>query len=161
MESLSKVDEPFPTPPPYFLPDQSQTGPEVRIYHVHSPFSSPPPPTSFSFSPGDGCSTQAQSSLTVSAFPPSTPRPKFVSYETELYRSPALTTCPSCQTQVTTQVAYRVGIHAWLMCLVLVFCGLLLGCCLIPLFVNYFKDAYHTCPRCRRVLHIHRKTCCE
>lgn len=38
---------------------------------------------------------------------------------------------------------------------------LLLGCCLIPFFVNSFKDAYHTCPRCRRVLHIHRKTCCK
>lgn len=38
---------------------------------------------------------------------------------------------------------------------------LLLGCCLIPFFVNFFKDAYHTCPRCCRVLHIHRKTCCK
>ncbi|KAM9363737.1 lipopolysaccharide-induced tumor necrosis factor-alpha factor homolog [Symphorus nematophorus] len=155
MEALSKVDEPFPTPPPYFIPDESQTGQDVRIYHIHSPFSPPPPPPSFSFSPGVGCSTQ------VSAVPPLTPRPKFVSYETELYRSPALTTCPSCQTQVTTQVTYKAGTHAWLMCLLFVFCGLLLGCCLIPLFVNYFKDAYHTCPRCRRVLHIHRKTCCE
>ncbi|XP_070827958.1 lipopolysaccharide-induced tumor necrosis factor-alpha factor homolog [Chaetodon trifascialis] len=156
----SKVEEPFPTPPAYFLPDNSHTGHNVRIYHVHSPFSPPPPPPSFSFSSGVGCSTQAQSPLPVSTVPPSTPRLKFVSYETELYRSPALTTCPSCQTQVTTQVTYRVGTHAWLMCLVFVLCGLLLGCCLIPLFVNHFKDAYHTCPRCQRVLHIHRKTCC-
>jgi len=36
---------------------------------------------------------------------------------------------------------------------------LLLGCCLIPFFVNHFKDAYHTCPRCRRVLHVQRKAC--
>ncbi|XP_041790315.1 lipopolysaccharide-induced tumor necrosis factor-alpha factor homolog [Chelmon rostratus] len=155
----SKVEVPFPTPPAYFLPDQ--TGHDVRIYHVHSPFSPPPPPPSFSFSPGVGCSTQVQSPLPVSALPPATPRLKFVSYETELYRSPALTACPSCQTQVTTQVTYRAGTHAWLMCLLFVLCGLLLGCCLIPLFVNHFKDAYHTCPRCRRVLHIHRKTCCE
>ncbi|XP_018555286.1 lipopolysaccharide-induced tumor necrosis factor-alpha factor homolog isoform X1 [Lates calcarifer] len=161
MDSLSKVDEPFPTPPPYFFPDESRTGQDVRIYHIRSPFSPPPPPPSFSFSPGHGCSTQTHSPLPVSAPPPSTPRPKFVSYETELYRSPALTSCPACQTQVTTQVTHKVGAHAWLMCLVFVLCGLVFGCCLIPFFVNHFKDAYHICPRCRRVLHVHRKTCCE
>ncbi|XP_050926204.1 lipopolysaccharide-induced tumor necrosis factor-alpha factor homolog isoform X2 [Lates calcarifer] len=122
MDSLSKVDEPFPTPPPYFFPDESRTGQDVRIYHIRSPFSPPPPPPSFSFSPGHGCSTQTHSPLPVSAPPPSTPRPKFVSYETELYRSPALTSCPACQTQVTTQVTHKVGAHAWLMCLVFVLC---------------------------------------
>lgn len=161
MASLSKVDEPFPTPPPYFLPDESRTGQDVTIYHIQSPFSPPPAPPSFSFSPTVGCSTYVNTPLPASALPPSTPKLKFVSYETELYRSPALTTCPSCQTQVTTQVTYRAGTHAWLMCLAFALCGLLLGCCLIPLFVKYFKDAYHTCPRCRRVLHIHKKTCCE
>ncbi|XP_042341797.1 lipopolysaccharide-induced tumor necrosis factor-alpha factor homolog [Plectropomus leopardus] len=163
MESLSAVDEPFPTPPPYFLPDESKSGQDARIYHIHSPFSPPPPPPpSFSFSPAVGCFGQNHTPLTVSALPPqTTPRPKFVSYETVLYRSPALTTCPSCQTQVTTQVTYQVGRHAWLMCLVFVLCGLVFGCCLIPFFVKYFKDAYHTCPRCRRVLHVQRKTCCE
>ncbi|KAF7663311.1 hypothetical protein LDENG_00213570 [Lucifuga dentata] len=89
----------------------------------------------------------------------SPPRPKFVSYETEFRRSPALTTCPSCQSQVTTQITYRSGPCTWLMCLVFILCGLVLGCCLIPFFVSYFKDAYHICPRCRRVLHTHKKTC--
>uniref|UniRef100_A0A3B4Z209 Lipopolysaccharide-induced tumor necrosis factor-alpha factor homolog n=1 Tax=Seriola lalandi dorsalis TaxID=1841481 RepID=A0A3B4Z209_SERLL len=181
MEFLSRLDESFPTPPPYFLPgkipahhvwfaepeiischslkkkklilsiflDESQTGQDVRIYHIHSPFSPPRSPPSF-FSPGN-----------ASALPASNPRLKFVSYETELYHSPALTTCPSCQTQVTTQVDYQVGRHAWLMCLVFVLCGLVFGCCLIPFFVKHFKDAYHTCPHCRRVLHVHRRTCCE
>uniref|UniRef100_A0A8D2ZCY7 LITAF domain-containing protein n=1 Tax=Scophthalmus maximus TaxID=52904 RepID=A0A8D2ZCY7_SCOMX len=179
MESFVKVYEPFP--PPYFLPgevyplitlcllilyvirwhrkdhldcltfpDETRSGQDVRIYHVHSPFSPLPSPPSFSFSPGD-----------VSAPPPSTPGPKFVSFETKLYRSPALTTCLTCRTQVTTEVTYKVGTHAWLMCLVFVLCGLVLGCCLIPFFVKHFRDAYHTCPRCRRVLHIHRKTCCD
>ncbi|CAJ1054070.1 lipopolysaccharide-induced tumor necrosis factor-alpha factor homolog isoform X1 [Xyrichtys novacula] len=158
MESLSKVDEPFPTPPPYFLPDESQTGHHVSVYHIHSPFT-PPPPPSFSFSPGVACSTQNNTPVQVGAL--STPRPKFVSYETQLHRYPALTTCPSCQTQVTTQVTYQVGTFAWLMCLVFVLCGLLFGCCLIPFFVNRFKDAFHTCPRCRRVLHVHKRTCCD
>ncbi|XP_054461151.1 lipopolysaccharide-induced tumor necrosis factor-alpha factor homolog [Anoplopoma fimbria] len=160
MESLSKMDESFPTPPPYFLPDESTTGHDVRIHHIHSSFSPPPPPC-FSFSPGVGCTTQIHSPLTVSAPPQSTPRLKFVSYETELYHSPAMTACPSCQAQVTTEVAYKVGRLAWLMCLVFILCGLVFGCCLIPFFVNYFKDAYHTCPRCQRVLHVHRRTCCE
>ncbi|KAG7485500.1 hypothetical protein JOB18_011466 [Solea senegalensis] len=160
METLSKADEAFPTPPPYFLPDECQTN--VKIYHIHSPFSPPPPPPpSFSFSPGEGHFNQTHLPVPVSAPPLSTPRPKFVSYEVELHHSPGLTSCPSCQTQVTTQVSYKVGTHAWLMCLVFVLCGLVLGCCLIPFFVNHFKDAHHSCPRCGRVLHVHKKTCCD
>ncbi|XP_035031341.1 lipopolysaccharide-induced tumor necrosis factor-alpha factor homolog [Hippoglossus stenolepis] len=160
MESLSKVDEAFPSPPPYSLPDESQTGQDVRIYHIHSPFSPPPPPPSFSFS-SDGRSTQTHLPLPVSGPYPCTPMPKFVSYENELCRSPGLTCCHSCRTQVTTQVDYKIGTYAWLMCLVFVLFGLVLGCCLIPFFVKHFKDAYHICPRCRRVLHVHRKTCCD
>uniref|UniRef100_A0A3P8URZ5 LITAF domain-containing protein n=1 Tax=Cynoglossus semilaevis TaxID=244447 RepID=A0A3P8URZ5_CYNSE len=95
----------------------------------------------------------------VSVQPQTTPRTKFVSYEVELYRSPALTRCPSCQTRVTSQVNYKVGTHAWLMCLVFVL--LVFGCCLIPFFVDHFKDAYHSCPLCHRVLHVHRRRCCE
>uniref|UniRef100_A0A3Q0SR87 LITAF domain-containing protein n=1 Tax=Amphilophus citrinellus TaxID=61819 RepID=A0A3Q0SR87_AMPCI len=95
-------------------------------------------------------------SSTVYNAPSRTPRAKYVSYEPELRRSPSLATCPSCRTEVTTQVTFKAGTFAWLMCLVLV-----LGCCLIPLFANHFKDAYHTCPRCRLVLHVHKKQCCE
>nr|XP_019958201.1 PREDICTED: lipopolysaccharide-induced tumor necrosis factor-alpha factor homolog [Paralichthys olivaceus] len=160
MESLPKVDEAFPSPPPYYIPDESQTGQDGRIYHIHSPFSPPPPPQSFSFS-SDGRSAQTHLPLPVSCPYPSTPRPKFVSCENQLYRSPGLTSCHSCQAQVTTQVAYKVGTHAWLMCLVFVLCGLVFGCCLIPFFVKHFKDAYHTCPHCRRVLYVQRKTCCD
>ncbi|KAG7234802.1 hypothetical protein INR49_003949, partial [Caranx melampygus] len=157
MDSQSKVDEPFPTPPPYFLPDECHTGQDIRVYHIHSPFSPPPPPLPSFLSLGDGFS-QTHSPLSASAPPSSNPRLKFVSYEPELHRSPALTTCPYCQTQVTTQVDYQVGTYAWLMCLVFVLCGLVFGCCLIPFFVKHFRDAYHTCPRCRQVLHVHRKT---
>nr|XP_057934953.1 lipopolysaccharide-induced tumor necrosis factor-alpha factor homolog [Doryrhamphus excisus] len=158
MESFSNMDEHFPTPPPYFLPD----GQDVKVYHVHSPFRAPFPPfptSPTSLSPGGGCSTQSLPQ--VSAPPLSTPRPKFVSYETELHRSPAPTTCPSCRAQVTTRVTFRTGRHAWLMCLVLALCGLVLGCCLIPLLVQHFKDAHHSCPRCYRVLHVQRRTCCH
>ncbi|TNN46876.1 hypothetical protein EYF80_042932 [Liparis tanakae] len=53
----------------------------------------------------------------------SSPRPTYVSYETELFCYPALTTCPFCKTQVTTHVTYRVGGLVWLMCFLMVFCG--------------------------------------
>lgn len=43
--------------------DEGQTGRDVRLHHVHSPFSPLPPPPSFSFSPGVGCSTQVPSPL--------------------------------------------------------------------------------------------------
>lgn len=135
---------------------------------------------------------------TVYDAPSRSPRAKFVSYEAELRCSPGLATCPSCRTQVTTEVTFKAGTFAWLMCLVFVLCGweafkhfslvvfctpasithsiskkyeisvwffpphrLVLGCCLIPFFINHFKDAYHSCPRCQRVLHVHKKRCCE
>ncbi|XP_041838229.1 cell death-inducing p53-target protein 1-like isoform X2 [Melanotaenia boesemani] len=147
MES-SKVDESFPTPPSFLL-SGTRTWQDVRISQIHSPYSPLPPPPPF------------PSPLSVTATPSCTPRPKFVSYETELLRSPALTTCTTCQTQVTTEVTFQVGTYAWLMCLVFLLCGLILGCCLIPFFVNQFKDAYHSCPLCHRVLHIHKKACCK
>ncbi|KAM3622814.1 uncharacterized protein V6R79_003465 [Siganus canaliculatus] len=156
MEPPSRAEQPFPTPPPYFLPEGSERGQEVRVYHVHPPYSPPPPPPPSAFFP-----PQTLPPLPVLALPPPTPMPKFVSYETALTRSPALATCPICQTQVITQVTFRVGVHAWLACVLFLLFGLLLGCCLIPFFVDYFKDAYHSCPRCRRVLHVHRKTCCD
>ncbi|XP_036944851.1 cell death-inducing p53-target protein 1-like [Acanthopagrus latus] len=86
---------------------------------------------------------------------------RFVSYETPLGSSPGMTTCTSCQQQVMTNVTYKAGTYAWLMCLLFICCGLACGCFLIPLFVKHFKDAYHTCPRCNRVLHVEKKKCCK
>lgn len=40
-------------------------------------------------------------------------------------------------------------------------CRLVLCCCLIPFFMNRFKDAYHTCPRCNKVLHVEKRKCCK
>ncbi|XP_069022744.1 lipopolysaccharide-induced tumor necrosis factor-alpha factor homolog [Embiotoca jacksoni] len=191
-----KVDESFPTPLPYFPPDEneapvytiptsfdyprppssslsprksptkphpdkSKVGLEAEVYQICQPFDYPPP--SSSFSPGVAFFTKTHLPLPVFSTPlyKATPRPKFVSYETELYRSPAQATCPSCQAQVTTQVTFKVGTYAWLMCLLFVLCGLVLGCFLIPFFVNHFKDVYRTCPRCNWVLHVHRKKFCQ
>ncbi|KAM6913297.1 lITAF domain-containing protein [Lycodopsis pacificus] len=86
---------------------------------------------------------------------------RFVSYDGGLGNNPGMTTCTSCQQQVMTNVTYKAGTYAWLMCLLFICCGLILCCCLIPFFMNKFKDAYHTCPRCNRVLHVEKKQCCK
>uniref|UniRef100_A0A8C6L7I4 LITAF domain-containing protein n=1 Tax=Nothobranchius furzeri TaxID=105023 RepID=A0A8C6L7I4_NOTFU len=124
------------------LPEQ-----DLRIYHVNPPYIPPTPPV---FSP-----------LPVSDIPSRGPRPMVVSYKTKLFGSPALMMCTSCQTQVTTEVTFKVGTYAWLVCLLFVFCGLFFGCCLIPFFLNHFKDAHHTCPHCLLVLHIEKRKCCH
>uniref|UniRef100_A0A8C2YVY4 LITAF domain-containing protein n=1 Tax=Cyclopterus lumpus TaxID=8103 RepID=A0A8C2YVY4_CYCLU len=134
---------------------ESHIGQDARIFHIPPP--SPPP----SFFPGVVCTGEADLPLTGRCSLHTCLHFEYVVYETELFCYPALTTCPFCKTQVTTHVTYRVGGLVWLMCFLLALCGLFLGCCLIPFFVNYFKDAHHACPRCQRVLHIHRRTCCE
>lgn len=48
---------------------------------------------------------------------------KFVSYDTALGATPGMTTCASCQQQVMTNVTYKAGTYAWLMCLLFICCG--------------------------------------
>ncbi|XP_064870557.1 lipopolysaccharide-induced tumor necrosis factor-alpha factor homolog [Oncorhynchus nerka] len=146
METSLKSEEPCANPPPYFLPVQGE-GDDKRI----SPFTPPPPP-------GAMGGSFINQTATGGASPP---RQRFVQhYETELGDSPGLIRCPSCQNQVMSDVTHHSGTFCWTMCLVFILCGLLLGCCLIPFVFKSFKDAHHTCPRCRMVLHIHRKSCC-
>ncbi|XP_059203851.1 lipopolysaccharide-induced tumor necrosis factor-alpha factor homolog-like [Centropristis striata] len=131
--------------PPYITPVKGQDG--MQVYHLHTPFS--PPQTSSSTATAD------------SGFEIGEGKSKYVSYDTALGRDPGMTTCTSCQQQVMTNVTYKAGTYAWLMCLLFICCGLVLCCCLIPFFMKNFKDAYHTCPRCNRVLHVDKKQCCK
>uniref|UniRef100_A0A3P9M5N5 LITAF domain-containing protein n=1 Tax=Oryzias latipes TaxID=8090 RepID=A0A3P9M5N5_ORYLA len=144
MESVKRIEDPFTAPPPYLLSDKKEIKRNVGVYHISSTYNTSPLHPSPLHVP-------ATTSLPL--------RVKSVRREIELCRSPALMTCDSCQILVTTQVSLKVGTYAWFMCLVFVLCGLMLGCCLIPFFVNHFKDAYHTCPHCQRVLHVHRRAC--
>ncbi|KAM4635148.1 lITAF domain-containing protein [Polymixia lowei] len=148
-------------PPPYLIPVEGQAG-GVKVYHVHTPFT---PPTHEDFP-----ASQAQSATPVytsgggalgTGVSDVEGKRKFVSYETDLGRTPGMTSCASCQQQVMTNVTYKAGTYAWLMCLLFICCGLVLCCCLIPFFLKNFKDAYHTCPRCNRVLHVDKKRCCS
>uniref|UniRef100_A0A3B3DXE5 LITAF domain-containing protein n=1 Tax=Oryzias melastigma TaxID=30732 RepID=A0A3B3DXE5_ORYME len=127
----------------------------VGVYHINLPDSpSPPPPHP---SPLHGMHTTLGLHIIFDfSVTPSLPlRLKTVKHEIEFCRSPALMTCDSCQIQVTTQVSFRVGTHI----LNILSRRLFLGCCLIPFFVDHFKDVYHTCPHCQRVLHVHRRAC--
>jgi len=48
---------------------------------------------------------------------------RFVSYDGGLGSNPGMTTCTSCQQQVMTNVTYKAGTYAWLMCLLFICCG--------------------------------------
>ncbi|XP_028842098.1 lITAF domain-containing protein [Denticeps clupeoides] len=154
MASERKMD-----PPPYVIPMENKGDSDVRVYHVHTPFT---PPSSTIERLPDASDSASQP---VSAFQSQRAQkenvPKFVSTDNELHRSPAMTTCINCQQQVLTNVTYKVGAYAWLMCILFILCGLVIGCCLIPFFMKHFKDVYHSCPRCHRVLHVEKKKCCS
>ncbi|XP_018612449.1 lITAF domain-containing protein [Scleropages formosus] len=145
---MSAKDPPS-SPPPYIIPVADKRD-DVKVYHLHTPFN-PPQST-------EGNQYRVQTFSTSQADQRS--KNKFVSYETELGRSPGLTTCVSCQQQVMTNVTYKVGTYAWLICILFILCGLVLGCCLLPFFLKFFKDVYHSCPRCNQILHVEKKRCC-
>lgn len=143
--------------PAYILPveGQGQADSSVKVYHLHSPFTPPE-------SNGTELPVFTSAGGTVgSGLDSGEGKMKFVSYDTALGNTPGMTTCASCQQQVMTNVTYKAGTYAWLMCLLFICCGLILCCCLIPFFMKSFKDAYHTCPRCNRVLHVEKKKCCK
>uniref|UniRef100_A0AAY5KFB7 Si:ch211-157c3.4 n=1 Tax=Esox lucius TaxID=8010 RepID=A0AAY5KFB7_ESOLU len=153
-------------PPPYILPVEGQGDDNIKVYHPHTPFN--PPGSTISSggrapvftSGGGGIGGGDLRGSGIGGDGGETQKPRFVSYETELGRTAAMTTCTSCQQQVMTNVTYKVGAFAWLMCLLFICFGLILGCCLIPFFLKHFKDAYHSCPRCNRILHVDKKRCC-
>ncbi|XP_056144644.1 lipopolysaccharide-induced tumor necrosis factor-alpha factor homolog-like [Lampris incognitus] len=147
-------------PPPYIIPVDGQGAGEVKIYHMHTPFNPPNSQEEFSTTHSQQVYTKG-GGVTDSGLDTGDGKKKFVSYESALGREPSMTTCASCQQQVMTNVTYKAGTYAWLMCLLFICCGLVLCCCLIPLFLKNFKDAYHTCPRCNRVLHVDKKRCCS
>ncbi|XP_062393548.1 uncharacterized protein LOC134081501 [Sardina pilchardus] len=70
---------------------------------------------------------------------------------------PSVTVCPNCGRRVMTRVVYRSGPFSWLMCTTCMIFGLVLGCCVIPFFMDSFKDAHHFCPDCGNPLHVHKR----
>ncbi|XP_030262859.1 uncharacterized protein LOC115575136 [Sparus aurata] len=148
-EGTMSSEQQTDTPSPYVLPVDHL----VQFILLHCLYSCPPIILSPSVYTGGGGGSGGLDSTEG--------KRKYVSYETPLGSSPGMTTCTSCQQQVMTNVTYKAGTYAWLMCLLFICCGLACGCFLIPLFVKHFKDAYHTCPRCNRILHVEKKKCCK
>ncbi|XP_070779934.1 lITAF domain-containing protein isoform X2 [Enoplosus armatus] len=145
-------------PPPYIIPESQG---DVTVYNLHSPFN-PSVPNSQHTSAAQSTPVYTSGGGGLgSGLDSGDGKRKFVSYDTALGNSPGMTTCSACQQQVMTNVTYKAGTYAWLMCLLFICCGLVLCCCLIPFFMKNFKDAYHTCPRCNRVLHVEKKKCCK
>ncbi|TRY83965.1 hypothetical protein DNTS_006284 [Danionella cerebrum] len=68
----------------------------------------------------------------------------------DLSTSPAKVECPSCNKTVTTEMRYKLSSNAFLFCCLLSVVGCLAGCCLIPFFMNRFKDVSHRCPSCHK-----------
>ncbi|XP_036428977.1 lipopolysaccharide-induced tumor necrosis factor-alpha factor homolog isoform X2 [Colossoma macropomum] len=75
----------------------------------------------------------------------------------DLSFSAAKVYCPNCQQQVTTEIHYKVGRSSFLVCFFSVSLGCVAGCCLLPFFLNYFKDISHRCPSCHTEIQtVHR-----
>ncbi|XP_051905234.1 lipopolysaccharide-induced tumor necrosis factor-alpha factor homolog-like [Hippocampus zosterae] len=143
-------------PPPYTIPVDQPEGDNVKIYHLHTPFN---PVGTETVTPAVPVYTSGGGGLS-SGFDGDGHK-KLTSYDTSLGFNSGMTTCPSCQQQVMTNVSYKPGKYAWLMTLLFFCLGLVLCCCLLPLFFKRFKDAHHTCPRCNRLLHVEKRKCCD
>ncbi|XP_064644660.1 LITAF domain-containing protein-like [Lineus longissimus] len=73
-----------------------------------------------------------------------------------VYReAPVTRTCQHCQAHVTSAVSYTNGMMVWVICGVLAFVGLWIGCCLIPFCLNSCKNVVHTCPNCHQIMGIY------
>ena len=67
-------------------------------------------------------------------------------FEVEINGDPLKVTCPYCKEHVESKVDYKVGSAAVTMMCFTMPCFV----CWVPLVVNRFKDAKHSCPSCER-----------
>ncbi|GAB6019223.1 hypothetical protein CHUAL_000832 [Chamberlinius hualienensis] len=67
-------------------------------------------------------------------------------------RTPMEITCPHCYMQVVTMLKPKRGIAAYLLFVLLILCGCILGCCLIPLYWTPCLDIKHYCPHCHKLI---------
>ncbi|KAI3359304.1 hypothetical protein L3Q82_002817 [Scortum barcoo] len=109
-------------PPPYIIPVQGQ-GDGVKVYNLHTPFT---PPTSQSNSTSVATPVYTSGGGGPgSGLESGDGKRRFVSYDSALGNSSGMTTCSSCQQQVMTNVTYKAGTYAWLMCLLFICCGII------------------------------------
>ena len=63
-------------------------------------------------------------------------------------RIPVQCTCPHCRSPIITRVEESTGVLAWIVCIILLFFGCWLGCCLIPFCISDLQNIRHHCPNC-------------
>ncbi|EGC37497.1 hypothetical protein DICPUDRAFT_30205 [Dictyostelium purpureum] len=61
--------------------------------------------------------------------------------------------CSYCHKYITTTTFFKTGTLTWIFCLVFIFLGCWLGCCLIPFACDSLKDVVHQCPNCHNKLY--------
>ncbi|CAF1021665.1 unnamed protein product [Rotaria sordida] len=66
--------------------------------------------------------------------------------------NPVSCICPYCHQTIITRVEKTNGLAVWLTAIGLCVIGCVFGCCLIPFFVDSFKDKTHYCANCNRML---------
>ncbi|THD22656.1 Lipopolysaccharide induced transcription factor [Fasciola gigantica] len=89
--------------------------------------------------------------------PPVTEQPSAVILTTALGPNSQSYACSICLNKVTTTVYYVNGACTWLACTGIFLIGGVLGCCLIPFYVDSCKDARHICPVCNTDLGTYKR----
>ncbi|XP_051558192.1 cell death-inducing p53-target protein 1 homolog [Myxocyprinus asiaticus] len=123
----------YPGQPAAYPP---QAGPSVSHY---------PPPPAYGFG---GTPNTVQ--------PTTVPVVTQVVMLTNLTDVPSHITCPHCLQGVVTETEHLSGLLTWLICgtLAVFVCW---PCCCIPFCVDGCKDVQHSCPNCKRVIHIYKR----
>ncbi|XP_069104490.1 LITAF domain-containing protein-like [Argopecten irradians] len=60
--------------------------------------------------------------------------------------------CPNCSQDIVTVMTFVPGVNTMVCCLIIALLGGVLGCFLIPFFMDSCKDVIHNCPNCRTKL---------
>ncbi|KAM7532563.1 hypothetical protein Aperf_G00000131791 [Anoplocephala perfoliata] len=136
----------YPPGPGYLAAPGYPQGPG---YPPWPPSSQPPP----GYPPGPGYPA-APGYPQGPGYPPwppsSQPPPATIVHTTNaLGPKPTRFYCTSCQREILTDVTYVSGEFTWLLAVVILIFGGVLGCCLIPFCCDCDKDAFHSCPNCK------------
>ncbi|XP_040885359.1 uncharacterized protein LOC121175620 [Toxotes jaculatrix] len=74
----------------------------------------------------------------------------------KLDRMSAITQCPSCEQVVFTETYSTMSEAMWQMCCLCSVMGCVAGCCLIPFFMDRFRNVHHKCSLCQAHIHTYR-----
>nr|XP_039249374.1 cell death-inducing p53-target protein 1-like [Styela clava] len=74
----------------------------------------------------------------------------------QCFDEPADGVCPYCMNPITTEVTYRPGkLSCWMYVIVCLIIGPILA--LFICFMNQLQNAWHTCPKCKKTIHIYKR----